>query len=155
VCKEALKLADFGADEMMKRFMSERLPPAFDEEEKTLTNDNPGNGEVCAETLVRIAREGIARIVLEDGKCVLYHCADNNRDHLTEISPMEFEADDAPAIELLLRTAAPHWVKVADLPHPPADDVDDKIEIVKALYEEGIVGIMQPGWISDRVGGKQ
>ena len=122
--------------------------------ERVLTNDND-NGEICAETMVRIAREGIARIIMEEDKCVMYHCADNQRDHRSELSPMEFEADDAPAIELLLKTAAPQWVKVADLPHGPADDVDDKIEIVKALYEEGIVAIMQPTWINDRIGGKQ
>jgi len=153
IVKEAMKLADFGCDEMGKRFLSERVPPAFSEEEAALTNDGE-NGEICAETMVRIARGGIARLVSEEDKCVVYHCADNERDHRSELSPLEFEMDDAPAIELLLKTMAPMWVKVSDLPHPPADDIDDKIEVVKSLYEEGIVAVMQPEWIKDRVGAK-
>lgn len=41
-------------------------------------------------------------------------------------SPLQFELDDAPAIEALL-SAYPEPVKVADLPHPPTEDLDDKV----------------------------
>jgi hypothetical protein len=34
-------------------------------------------------------------------------------------------------------------VDCKDLPHPPAEDFDDKVDIVKALFEEGIVAIRQ------------
>lgn len=44
-------------------------------------------------------------------------------------SPLEFELDDAPAIEALL-AAYPDPVKVADLPHPPTDDLEDKVSIL-------------------------
>ncbi|GMH80847.1 hypothetical protein TrLO_g332 [Triparma laevis f. longispina] len=154
--KEVLRLADYGADEMGKVFMSDRLPPMLSESEKNFTSDNRGgNGEICAETLVRLTRPGIARLCLEEGKAILYHCGDNSRTYRGQaLSPMEFETDDAPTIELILKTVAPFWVKVDDLPHPPSEDLDDKIGVVESLYEEGIVSIEQPGFIRDRVGKK-
>jgi lysine-specific demethylase/histidyl-hydroxylase NO66 len=39
-------------------------------------------------------------------------------------SPMEFEMDDAPALELHLMTVEPHWIQVQDLIH---DDIEEKI----------------------------
>jgi lysine-specific demethylase/histidyl-hydroxylase NO66 len=154
VVKECMSLADFGADEMSKRYMSERLPPALTEEEIKLTNEED-HGAICAESLVRIVRTGIARVVMEDEKCVVYHCNDNQRDHASEIAPMEFEVDDGPAIEQLFKTVSPMWVRVNDLPHPPAEDIDDKIGIVQSLFDEGIIAVMQPTWIQDKMAGNK
>jgi lysine-specific demethylase/histidyl-hydroxylase NO66 len=36
---------------------------------------------------------------------------------------MEFEMDDAPALELLLTTAEPRWIQVQDLIH---DNIEEK-----------------------------
>ena len=152
VAKEAMKLVDYGCDEISKRFLSDRLPPAFSEEELATTNDNNENGDICAETLVRIARAGIARVIVEGDKAIVYHCADNSRVyHGVPLSPMEFELDDAPCIEKLLCTVAPMWLPVKDLPHPPAEDLDDKIEIVQSLYGEGIVAVRQPDFLRERL----
>jgi hypothetical protein len=64
---------------------------------------------------------------------------DNSRvHHGSALRPLEFELDDAPAVEALLN-AYPDAVAVKELPHPPADDLDDKLEIAKALFSEGFL----------------
>ena len=51
-----------------------------------------------------------------------------NRPALTSSSsPLQFELDDAPAIEVLL-SAYPEPVRVYDLPHPPTEDLEDKVQ---------------------------
>ena len=47
------------------------------------------------------------------------------------------------------------WIKVNDLPHPPAEDLDDKVGIVEALYDEGILAISQPDFIKQASEGKK
>ena len=77
---------------------------------------------------------------MEDDKAVLYHCLDNSRVyHGTPLSPMEFEIDDAPALEQLLTTVEPHWIQVSDLIH---GDIEDKMEIAQALFDEGILATL-------------
>ncbi|CAM9566306.1 unnamed protein product, partial [Ectocarpus sp. 8 AP-2014] len=71
---------------------------------------------------LRLARRGCARLLLEDGVAVVYHCMDNSRvHHGNAMSPLQFELDDAPALEVLL-SAYPRPVTVSDLPHPPTED---------------------------------
>ena len=53
------------------------------------------------------------------------------------MNPLEFELDDGPAIEQLLR-AYPEGVTVGDLEHP-SEELDDKISLAQALYKEGIL----------------
>ncbi len=55
---------------------------------------------------------------------------------------MEFEVGDAPALEQLLTTVGPRWVMVKDLIH---GDVEDKMGIARALFEEGILATMLAG----------
>ncbi len=84
-------------------------------------------------------RADVARLVLEDGKAVVYHSIDNSRVHFgTPLNPLEFELDDAPAIETLLH-AYPETISIKDLPHPPAEDSEDKLSIARALYNEGFL----------------
>ena len=52
---------------------------------------------------------------------------------------MEFEVDDAPALEQLLTTVEPRWIAVNDLIH---GDVEDKMGIAQALYDEGLLATM-------------
>ena len=143
VCKEAMSMVNAGCDQMGKRFLSDRQPPAFTQNEAALTSDNraENGGRIWPNTLCRLARPGIARLVLEDGKAILYHCADNSRIYQgIPLSPMEFEVDDAPALEMLLTTVEPHWLSVKDLIH---GDIEDKMEIAQSLYDEGILAIYQ------------
>jgi len=132
-----------GCDQIGKRFLSERQPPALTSNEAPLTSEYraENGGKIWPNTLCRLARPGIVRLVLEDGKAVLYHCADNSRMyHGSALSPMEFEVDDAPALEILLTTTEPHWFCVKDLIH---GDIEDKMEISQSLYDESILAIYQ------------
>jgi len=142
VTTEAMQMLDAVCDQMGKRFCSDRLPPAWTtSEKKTLNIGENESVRLLPDTLCRLARPGIARMVLEDGKAVLYHCADNSVVyHERALSPMEFDTDDAPAIEQLLTTKAPHWILVNDLIH---DTIEDKIGVAQALFDEGIISIRQ------------
>ena len=98
--------------------------------------------EILPNTLCRLARPGIARLVLEDDKAVVYHCADNARVfHGNPLSPLEFEMDDGPALEQLLTTVEPAWIMVNDLYH---DTIEDKVAIARSLYDDGILAIQNP-----------
>jgi lysine-specific demethylase/histidyl-hydroxylase NO66 len=140
VAKEAMEIVDATCDQLGKRFLSDRLPPAWTPQEKSETSVGRTEGvQILPNTEVRLARPGIARLVLEDEMAVLYHCADNSRIfHEHPLSPMEFEMDDAPALEQLLTTTEPNWVLVQDLIH---DTIEDKVSVAQALFDEGIVGI--------------
>jgi lysine-specific demethylase/histidyl-hydroxylase NO66 len=143
VCKEAMAMVNAGCDQIGKRFLSDRQPPALTPNEAVLTSEHreENGGKIWPNTMCRLARPGIARLVLEDGKAVLYHCADNSRVyHGAPLSPLEFEVDDAPALEMLLITTEPHWICVKDLIH---GDIEDKMEIAQSLYDEGILAILQ------------
>ncbi|CAM9748045.1 unnamed protein product, partial [Discosporangium mesarthrocarpum] len=86
-----------------------------------------------------MVRWGVARLLLEDGMAVVYHCMDNARvHHGNALSPLQFDLDDAPAIETLL-AAYPHSIQVKDLPHPPTEDLEDKVGVATALYKEGFL----------------
>mmetsp|Transcript_17479 Transcript_17479/g.20167 ORF Transcript_17479/g.20167 Transcript_17479/m.20167 type:complete len:641 (+) Transcript_17479:57-1979(+) len=145
VTNEAFSMLDSTCDQMGKRFLSDRLPPAFVQQESSLTNEhqiNNGGRIIYPNTMCRLVRPGIARLALEEEMAILYHCADNSLVyHETPLSPLEFEMDDAPCIEALLTTIEPHWIMVKDLIH---DDIEDKVEITQTLYNEGILAILQP-----------
>ena len=153
VCKQAMSMLDDACDEIGKRFLSDRLPPALLEPERSLTKEGIPDGDstdvsatrhhhdaskkMWPNTLCRLVRPDVARLVVEDGKAVLYHCLDNSRVyHGTPLSPMEFEIDDAPALEQMLTTVEPHWIMVKDLIH---GDIEDKMEIAQTLYDEGLL----------------
>lgn len=142
VAKEAFEMLDAACDQMGKRFLSDRLPPALTATEKAETNmQAQGQVKLLPNMMCRLVRPGIARLVLENGMAVLYHCADNSIVyHENPLSPMEFEMDDAPAIEQLLTTMPPHWIGVSDLIH---DSIEDKVSVAQALFDEGILSIRQ------------
>ena len=91
VCREAISMVDVACDQIGKRFLSDRLPPALMPHELAGTSDmrRENGGKIKPNTLCRLARAGIARLVLEDDKAVLYHCADNSlRFHGNPLSPI-------------------------------------------------------------------
>ena len=150
VCKQAMSMLDDACDQIGKRFLSDRLPPALLEPERCLTKEALSDNtavhhhdaakKIWPNTLCRLVRPGIARLVMEDDKAVLYHCLDNSRVYQgTPLSPMEFEIDDAPALEQLLTTVEPHWIQVSDLIH---GDIEDKMEIAQALFDEGMLATL-------------
>ena len=138
-----MDLVDAACDQIGKRFMSDRLPPGLTHDELACTSEvQREQDKIWPTTLCRLSRPGIARLVLEDGKAIIYHCNDNSRVyHEVSLSPMEFEVDDAPALEQLITTVEPHWIPVSELIH---DGMEDKIGITQALYDEGILAIINP-----------
>ena len=147
VCKQAMSMLDDACDQIGVRFLSDRLPPALLKPEALLTKESSttllqhdATKKIWPNTLCRLVRPNIARLVIEDAKAVIYHCLDNSLIfHENPLSPMEFEVDDAPALEQLLTTVEPHWIMVKDLIH---GDVEDKMEIAQALYDEGLLATM-------------
>ncbi|GAX20479.1 hypothetical protein FisN_22Hh049 [Fistulifera solaris] len=134
VANEAVELLDAACDQMGKRFISDRQPPVWSEEEREILY---AETKILPSHLCRLARPGIARLVLEDDKAVVYHCNDNARTYRAHaLSPLEFELDDAPAIEQLLGTTEPQWICVADLVH---DTMEDRVGVAQALYDENIL----------------
>ena len=143
VVREANAMIDAVCDEMGLRFLSDRLPIAFTKEEEKLTGKSSDSAtDILPNTLCRLVRPGVARLVLEDGKAVVYHCCDNSKVfHQNPLSPLEYEMDDAAAIEQLFTTVEPHWIMVNDLLH---DSIEDKISLTKSLFDEGILAVMEP-----------
>lgn len=56
------------------------------------------------------------------------------------LNPVEFELDDGPAIEEIIK-AYPHGVTISDLPHS-SEDMDDKVEVARALFREGFLMVV-------------
>lgn len=88
MCRESLSLLDGACDQIGKRFLSDRQPPAPSPAEVALTSegraaqDCAGGGRaIWPDTLCRLARPTIARLCVEGDKAVLYHCADNAREY--------------------------------------------------------------------------
>ncbi|CAM9245303.1 unnamed protein product [Ectocarpus fasciculatus] len=142
IVEEAIELLDAAADQMGKRYISDRLPPVLEESEELSSVVERGDGAITPLTKLRLARRGCARLILEDGVAVVYHCMDNSRvHHGNAMSPLQFELDDAPALEVLL-SAYPRPVTVSELPHPPTEDLEDKVGIAAALFKEGFLLIV-------------
>lgn len=144
IANTTCEMIDATCDQMAKRFVAERQPPALTANEKALTcqgDEAADEKPILPNTLCRLVRPGIGRLVIEDDKAVVYHCADNSRIfHEHPISPLEFEMDDGPSLEQLLTTVEPDWIVVNDLYH---DTIEDKIAIAQALYDEGILATRQ------------
>ena len=144
IANTACEMLDASCDEMGKRYLSERQPPALTTAEAMTTANGDETADetpVLPNTMCRLVRPGIGRLVIEDDKAVVYHCSDNSREYQgNPLSPMEFEMDDGPALEQLLTTVEPNWIFVNDLFH---DTIEDKIQITQALYDEGIIALKQ------------
>lgn len=130
--------------QMMKQFISGRLPvPLTSMEEEQMDSMKHKVGPLSR---VCCVHENIARVVVEEGVVVVYHCMDNAREKFaTPFSPLEFELDDGPAIEMLLGTTAEtsggRGVAVSDLPHT-SEEIHDKIAIADSLFKEGLLYIV-------------
>ena len=62
--------------------------------------------------------------------------------HEYPMNPLQFEPDDGPAIERVLQSPlSSGGVLVSDLPHP-SEELLDKVDIVQALYKEGLVMVL-------------
>jgi bifunctional lysine-specific demethylase and histidyl-hydroxylase NO66 len=128
IMHHAADLIDVTSDQMGKRYISDRLPPVLTswEEEHSAEGCHEfaedaklkeaimygrkavvkNNGKVISSNggvRLRMLRQGLARLCIEDGVAVVYHCMDNARwHHGAEMKPLEFPIDDAPAIGVLI-----------------------------------------------------
>ncbi|CAN0425217.1 unnamed protein product, partial [Hapterophycus canaliculatus] len=62
-------------------YISDRLPPVLEESEELTSVMERGEGAITPLTKLRMVRRGCARLMLEDGMAVVYHCMDNSRVH--------------------------------------------------------------------------
>ncbi len=138
VFQVAATLLDSSADQLVKTFMGQRMPVPLSSEEESKSSACIVDPVIKAYTRVRMIRPGVARVVIEDGTCVLYHCMDNSREmYGNPLRPLEFDLDDGVCIEAVL-SAYPTSIMVADLPHPSEED-EDKVGVVQALFKEGFL----------------
>lgn len=140
IAEKVAELVDAAGDQLAKKFISERLPVPLTEVEESLVGTGSGLSEhsINLYSSLRMVRPGVARAVVEDGMVVVYHCMDNARELFgNDLSPLEFELDDGPAIEMLL-AAYPEGVTVSDLQHS-SEDEDDKLSVARALFKEGFL----------------
>ncbi|DBA03316.1 TPA: hypothetical protein N0F65_011675 [Lagenidium giganteum] len=136
VMAEAMSMLDAGSDQMAKHFLADRLPPALEEEEENCTVESSPLLKVTVNTQMRLLRHDLARLVIEDGKAVVYHCKENGRlHHEVPVEALEYELDDAESIEFIFKSY-PEYFRVGDLPH---EDSDDQIGLVKSLYDAGLL----------------
>ncbi|KAF1776082.1 Peptide methionine sulfoxide reductase [Phytophthora cactorum] len=116
VLGEAMGMLDAASDQMAKNFLVDRLPPALEDEEENCTSDNSPLQKITVNTQLKLVRHGVARLVIEDSKAVLYHCRENSRmHHEVPISPLEFELDDAESIEFIL-SSYPDYFRAVRMP---------------------------------------
>lgn len=131
-------MVDIACDQLAKRFMSDRQPPALTKRERAQTS-RENEKDILPNTKCRLVRPGIARLVIEEEQAVVYHCGDNSRVYRDKpLNPLEYEMDDGPSLEQLITTVEPGWILVNNLYH---DTIEDKVAIAQSLYDEGILAI--------------
>jgi len=141
VTKSLLDMLDPAADQFSLKYLSDRLQPAIPLSAALRSAADSPKEPLTPLTLLRIVRPGVARLAVEEGKLVLYHCMENARTYRgTPLQSLEFEMDDGPAIEKLL-FSWPKAVQIAKLPHPTGD-IHDKLELAKSLYQESLLEIV-------------
>lgn len=138
---------DAVADQRAKDFIHDSLPPVLTEREKALSvhglpvrweAGEPVNvgAQLTTETQVHMLQDGIARLVGEGDRLLLYYTVENSRVyHLEEPKCLEIHPQQADAVELLLRSY-PEFVRVGDL---PCDSVEDQLSLATTLYDKGLL----------------
>ena len=151
VIAEAASSMDLAADKRARDFLHQSVPPPLLPEERAAVHPNlwtalgqeregvpsqAGPTRVSPYARVRLVRARCARLLLEDGDCVLYHSMANGRTlYEKELQCLQFEPSDGQALEMLL-TSYPDWVRVDSL---PLKEIEDRVELVNALYYEGVL----------------
>jgi len=163
VVDDAVDMLDASVDQIAKGLVGARLPPALTEAEEERTKFGSQARRIGPFTRLCVVRENAARLCVEDGVVVVYHCLDNGREvYSNPLSPLEYDLDDGPAIEKLLSTLyvpvvdeeeeedgedgpkserAECGVMVTDLPHT-SEELHDKVSIAESLYKEGLLMVV-------------
>lgn len=143
---------DAAVDQVAKKFQHEALPPEILPSEKTRTvfgsrNHTNERGEcVCdydidEKTNVRLLRANIMRLVDEEEKIRIYYYLDNSKEYC-EYEPnfIEIEPMEAASVEVLIKSY-PAYIGVSQL---PLSSDDQKINLVTALWERGLLMMEKP-----------
>lgn len=144
---------DTAVDEMSLEFMHNSLPPLLEEAEESCSvfgsDVSCKNGVVKGlvhigeDTLVRLIRRNILRLVPDtEEKALVYHSAENSR-VFKEKDPQFFEipAETAPAVEHLIHSY-PDYVPVSSLPvtaEGEDETLDAQQDLAQVLYEKGLL----------------
>jgi lysine-specific demethylase/histidyl-hydroxylase NO66 len=126
---------DATCDDRSVAFVAERLPPLAPEKGDPST--------ITATTRVHCVERRDARLVPGEAGVLLYHALDNATSHRGRpVACLEFEEEDAPALEALLASHAARPVLVRDLPH---SSDDDRIAVASSLVAEGLLVVSASG----------
>jgi len=132
VLAHALAAVDDAADDLAAEFVAGRLPPDAADD-----NGDPPPSLGPLDRVHAVSRRDARLVVAEDG-VALYHARSNGPTPRSRpVACLEFEADDAPALEALLATHPARPCLVRDLPHAGGDD--DRVGVAEALLGEGLL----------------
>ena len=137
---------DAAADQMAVDTIDELLPPALTDDEKDCSifgngsfwNNSSVNGkaELQIDSEVRLIRPGIARMIYEEDKIVIFHSVENSRQYKERpAQAMELSLDEAEAAEMVMN-CFPDYVAVSSLPF---EEDTEKIQFVSRLYHHGLL----------------
>ncbi|EGC36270.1 hypothetical protein DICPUDRAFT_32138 [Dictyostelium purpureum] len=129
---------DVAADQMHIKYLIDSLPTALNQNEKKHSIEDETNPmKIKTDTRFRLIRQDSVRLVVED-IAILFHNADNTRVfHQIGDEPgiIEFTIECVDALEHII-DSYPAYIAVKDL---PVDDDDQKVDVVSALYEKGLI----------------
>ncbi|XP_032667782.1 ribosomal oxygenase 1 [Odontomachus brunneus] len=139
---------DDAADLMAKSHIHDFLPPALTLEEQECSVAQDGdimtkNGvvkhcvQIECDTRVRLTRSHCIRLIKEDdGTYRIYYSTENSKEyHEYELQFLEVDENLVPAVREIIK-CYPSFIRVGDL---PIDYDDYKIQIVKDLWEKGLL----------------
>ena len=132
--------ADAACDQMGRRLMHDRLPPALAPADAPRHLRRPER--LTLDCRIRLLSRHAARLAVEEGVAVLYYHTANSRVYhaADDAAHLDFALEAAPALERVL-TAYPKWVAVRRL---PADDDEQRLDIARALVEARAVLVRRP-----------
>ncbi|XP_059176913.1 ribosomal oxygenase 1-like [Physella acuta] len=144
---------DSACDQMGKQLMYDSMPPVLTEVEKSCSIHGAGErwdptykrvvgvSELQPETVVKLIRKGVLRLLTEEDKVRIYYNVENARVYRsTEPNFIEITAEMAPAVEYLIN-AYPEYTSIESL---PLENIADQINVVSLLYEKGLLITSEP-----------
>lgn len=144
---------DAASDQMAKQFIHDSLPPVLSEAEKSCSVHGDGErwdkdkqcvvgaAEMEPDTMIKIIRKGVLRLLTEDDDVRIYHSLDNARVyHGNEPQYIDISAEAGPAVEYLIHSY-PDFVTIDSL---PLGTLDEKIAIASVLYDHGLLMTSEP-----------
>jgi len=123
---------DAAVDQMAASLQHAKLPPPSQAAGSSAV-------ECTIDTELKLLSATVARVVVEDDKVMMYHCAQNAREfHGNPPQGLIFDLDQAEAIDFVLQSY-PEPFCVADI---PISEDQDKLDIGNNLLEQGVVFIV-------------